>query len=72
MAEQDKNKADKPAKAEKAEKSTVTMYAPEDGGGVSHDGVEYELSKDGTVEVPPGAVEDLRAHGYVTDKPKKA
>lgn len=61
--------AEKPAKAAK---STVTMYAPEGGGDVSHGGQTYELSKDGTVEVPPGAVADLRDHGYVTDKPKGA
>ena len=74
MANGENNKqAEKPAKAAKADKATVTLYAPANAGPtVSHGGEVYEADDKGTVEVPPHAVDDLRDHGWSTEPPAKA
>lgn len=48
------------------------LKAPEGSTGCSHDGKEYEVDKDGLVDVPDEAVADLLPHGYVpAPVPKK-
>jgi hypothetical protein len=40
------------------------LKAPENCDGCSHDGVSYDVDKDGNVEVPDEAVADLLHHGF--------
>lgn len=47
-------------------KNMVRMYGP---GGASWRGTLYELGKDGAVLVPAEALEELKSHGYTTEKP---
>lgn len=59
------------AGGENAEASQVgftRMQAPEDCTSFSHDGEEYEIGDDGTVEVPDAIAAELTSHGFVKAK----
>lgn len=43
------------------------MKAPEGCTGCSFNGEEFEVDKDGNVDVPEEAVAELSSHGFVTD-----
>jgi hypothetical protein len=51
-----------------AQEGFTRMQAPEDATSFSHEGEEYEVGEDGTVEVPDAIAAALVPHGFVKVK----
>lgn len=48
----------------------VKMVTPKGMTEIGFGGINYKVGKDGTVEVPAFAVEDMKSHGLQIPKPK--